>query len=73
VDILHLANVVYSILSWREFSCRCEKEAEWPGLDRIPDVGGMDCGQVIRDCWAKRYGSVQELALKLRECAAKDV
>jgi serine/threonine protein kinase len=49
VDILHLANVVYSILAWREFSCRCEEEAEWPSLDRMPDVSGMDRGEVIRD------------------------
>jgi serine/threonine protein kinase len=71
VDILHLANVVYSILSWREFSCRCEEEAEWPSLDRMPDVSGMDCGEVIRDCWLMRYVSVQELAFEL--CAAKVV
>jgi serine/threonine protein kinase len=73
VDILHLANVVYSILAWREFSCRCEEEAEWPSLDRMPDVSGMDCGEVIRDCWLMRYVSVQELAFELRKCAAKVV
>ena len=73
VDILHFANVVYSILAWREFSCRCEEEAEWPSLDRMPDVSGMDCGEVIRDCWLMRYVSVQELAFELRKCAAKVV
>ena len=71
VDIFHLSNVIYSILTWRVFSCRCEEESEWPSLDRMPDLSGVDCGQVIRDCWLMRYGSVQELALELRACAGK--
>jgi serine/threonine protein kinase len=71
VDIFHLSNVIYSILTWRVFSCRCEEESEWPSLDQMPDLSGVDCGQVIRDCWLMRYGSVQELALELRKCAGK--
>lgn len=71
VDILHLANVVYSISSWKEFACRCEEEAEWASLDRMPDVSGMDCGQVIRDCWSRKYDFVQKLALELRKGAGR--
>lgn len=69
VDIFHLSNVIHSILTWRVFSCRCEEEAEWPSLDQMPDLSGVSCGQVIRDSWLMKYGSVQELALELRACA----
>ena len=69
VDMFHLSNVIYSTLAWRVFSCRCEEEAEWPSLDQMPDLSGVSCGQVIRDSWLMKYGSVQELALELRACA----
>ena len=73
VDLFHLSNVVYSILAWKEFECRCEEEAEWPSLDLMPDLSGVGCGQVIRDCWMRKFGSVKELAVKLRECGGRDL
>ena len=71
VDIFHLGDVVYSVLSWKDFACRCEEEWEWVSLDRMPDVSGMDCGQVISDCWSRKYDSVQKLALELRKGAGR--
>jgi hypothetical protein len=71
LDMFHLSNVIYSILTWRVFSRRCE-EAEWPGLDQMPDLKGVGCSQTLIDCWSKKFDGVQELALKLREHAGKD-
>jgi hypothetical protein len=68
VDLFNLSNVVYSILAWREFSHRCE-EAEWPNLDQMPDVSGTDYGQIVYDCWTKRYASARDLALEIRRHA----
>jgi hypothetical protein len=71
VDVFHLGNVIYSVLSWKEFACRCEEEAEWASLDRMPDLSGIDCGQVMSDCWSRKYDSVQKLALELRKGAGR--
>ncbi len=69
VDLLHLSSVIYSIMSWQPFSVDCAMESEWPDIDKIPDLEGLQCGQAIRKCWTRTYTRIQELVLELRLCA----
>ncbi|KAK1824207.1 hypothetical protein LTR12_001273 [Friedmanniomyces endolithicus] len=69
VDLLHLSSVIYSIMSWQPFSVDCAMESEWPHIDKIPDLEGLQCGQAIRKCWTRTYTRIQELVLELRRCA----
>jgi serine/threonine protein kinase len=62
LDLLHLSSIIYSIMTWQKFSVRCDSETEWPKLDQMPDLEGLQCGQVIRNCWTRTYSTIQELA-----------
>lgn len=37
LDLLHLANVIYSIWTWRVFTVDCAMESEWPDPSSLPD------------------------------------
>lgn len=68
LDLFHLSNVIYSIMIWQKFSVECAMESEWPSIDRMPDLEGLDFGHTIHACWAQEYTTIQELALELRRC-----
>jgi serine/threonine protein kinase len=69
LDLLRLSCIVYSIMTWQKFSVRCDSETEWPNLDKMPDMNGLQCGQAIRNCWTRTYSNIQELALDMQLCA----
>ncbi|KAI7321510.1 hypothetical protein KC326_g2157 [Hortaea werneckii] len=69
LDLLHLANVIYSIWMWREFTVDCAMESEWPDLNRLPELEGFDGGYVIRKCWERKYTAIQEMLVEVRQCA----
>ena len=69
VDLLHLSNVVFSIMAWKGFSISCDDEAEWPTTDQMPDVCSLGCGEVVRKCWAKEFANAQEMIDELQSCA----
>jgi serine/threonine protein kinase len=69
LDLLHLSNIIYSIITWQKFSVRCDSETEWPHLDQMPDLKGLQCGQMIRNCWTRTYSTIQELVLDVQLCA----
>ncbi|KXS97607.1 hypothetical protein AC578_5761 [Pseudocercospora eumusae] len=66
LDLFHLANVIYSIMTWQKFSFDCAMESEWPTIDQIPDLEGLDVGQIIHACWNREYTTIQEFALEIR-------
>ncbi|KAK3075583.1 hypothetical protein LTR53_001021 [Teratosphaeriaceae sp. CCFEE 6253] len=68
LDLLHLSNVIYSIMVWQTFSINCAVESEWPRIDQMPDVKGLDIGQVVHKCWTRKYTGVQDMAPELRLC-----
>lgn len=72
LDMLHLGNVIYSIITWRRFSVDCAMESEWPDISRMPRVEDVPYGYIVANCWAKRYTSMQELQRDL-VCAIKDL
>jgi serine/threonine protein kinase len=69
LDLLHLSCIIYSIKTWQKFSVKCDSATEWLNLDQMPDLEGLECGQVIRKCWTRAYSTVQELALDTQLCA----
>lgn len=69
LDLLHLSNVIYSIITWQKFSTRCDSELEWPDLGQMPDVKEVQCSQIIRNCWIRKYSTIQELVLDVQMCA----
>lgn len=66
VDLLHLSNVIYSIMTWRNFSVDCAMESEWPTIEEIPNLGGLLLAPVIRACWNREYTTIQDLVLNIR-------
>ncbi|EME42680.1 hypothetical protein DOTSEDRAFT_46152 [Dothistroma septosporum NZE10] len=62
LDILHLSNVIYSIMTWQTFSIECAMESEWPSIDEMPGLDGLDFGQIMLACWSRKYTTIQELA-----------
>ena len=69
LDLFHLSNIIYSIMTWQKFSVRCDSGTEWPELDQMPDLKGLECDQTILNCWTKKYGNIQELVLDIQLCA----
>ena len=69
LDLLHLSNVIHSIMTWQTFSIECAMESEWPNADKIPELEGLDYGQIVHKCWNRRYTSSQDLVLEIRLCA----
>lgn len=71
LDLLHLANVIYSIWTWREFTVDCAMESEWPGTELLPGLEDLEVAQVVRKCWERKYTSIGELVSEVRRCAQK--
>jgi serine/threonine protein kinase len=69
LDFLHLSCIIYSIVTWQKFSVRCDSETEWPNLDQMPDVNGLQCGQAIQNCWMRTYSTIQELVHDIQPSA----
>ncbi|KAI6845504.1 hypothetical protein KC332_g5364 [Hortaea werneckii] len=67
--LLHLANVIYSIWVWREFTVKCAMESEWPEISLLPGLEGFEIGQLIRKCWERKYTAIQELVFEVRRYA----
>jgi hypothetical protein len=53
LDLLHLCNIIYSIMTWQKFSVRCDTETEWPSPDQMPDLEGLN---VARWCVSAGLG-----------------
>ncbi|GAB1727125.1 hypothetical protein NU195Hw_g8042t1 [Hortaea werneckii] len=71
LDLLHLANVIYSIWTWQEFTVDCAMESEWPEVNLLPDLEGLEVAQVVRNCWERKYAAIEELVSEVRLCAQK--
>ncbi|KAI6843459.1 hypothetical protein KC340_g14035 [Hortaea werneckii] len=69
MDLLHLANVIYSIWVWGEFTVDCAMESEWPDLSSLPELEGFEGGCVIRKCWERKYTAIEEMLVAVRQCA----
>lgn len=69
LDLLHLSNVIYSIMTWQKFSVECAIDSEWPDTDQMPDLKGLDHGWIVDTCWNRKYRAIQELVQEMRECA----
>ena len=69
LDLLHLSNVIYSIMTWQNFSVDCAMESEWPNTDRMPNLEGLDCGWIITKCWNREYTAIQGLIADVQLCA----
>lgn len=61
VDMLHAANVIYSIVQWEKFQLDCVTEAEWPSLQSLPPVHAIQLGDVISKMWKKQYTSILDV------------
>lgn len=70
LDLLYLATVIYSILTWQDFSTHCYDEEDWPSADTMPSLAGLAFGPVIQKCWLREYNCIQDLAREIRQCAA---
>ncbi|KAF2764820.1 hypothetical protein EJ03DRAFT_281362 [Teratosphaeria nubilosa] len=68
LDIFHLSNVIYSILTWQDFRVDCACEDEWPTLDAMPDTRGLAHGHVIYKCRSKKFASSHDLQQELHSC-----
>jgi len=69
LDLFHLSNLIYSIMTWQKFSVRCDSETEWPSPDQMPKLTDLQCGQIIRKCWGREYSTIQELVVDIQMCA----
>ncbi|CZT15721.1 uncharacterized protein RCC_01555 [Ramularia collo-cygni] len=69
LDLLYLSTVIYSILTWQDFSTHCFDESEWPSADTMPDLAGLAFAPVIRKCWLRKYTCIQDLACEIRQYA----
>ncbi|KAK4556057.1 hypothetical protein LTR86_006753 [Recurvomyces mirabilis] len=69
LDILHLGNVIYSVLKWQDFHIDCAHESEWPALDGLPCMNDVANGHIVRKCWLKGYATVRELQEDLHSCS----
>lgn len=70
LDLLYLSTVIYSIMTWQDFSTHCFDESEWPSADAMPDLAGLPFGSVIQKCWLRKYTCIQDLVCELRQCVA---
>jgi serine/threonine protein kinase len=74
LDLLHLGNVIYSVLTWQKFSVDCAMETEWPLRSELPGLEEVPYGHIIEKCWARQYVSARELQsdvrLAVRDCEA---
>lgn len=70
LDLLYLSAVIYSILTWQDFSTHCFDESDWPSADTMPNLAGLAFGQVIQKCWLREYTCIQDLACEIRQYAA---
>ncbi|KAI7154909.1 hypothetical protein KC349_g7352 [Hortaea werneckii] len=73
LDLLHLANVIYSIWVWRDFKVDCAMESEWPDLNRLPELQGFDGGFVVRKCWEMKYEAIEQMRREIQQCARTSV
>ncbi|KJX96015.1 hypothetical protein TI39_contig846g00001 [Zymoseptoria brevis] len=69
LDMLYLSTVIFSILTWQDYSTDCSDESNWPSSDTMPDLTGLTFGPVIQKCWLKEYTCIQDFAREL-QCAA---
>ena len=61
LDILHLANVIYSVITWELFSVSCDEEADWPDPIQMPFTGAIHFDHIISSCWNRQYEHVSEI------------
>ncbi|KAK3069947.1 hypothetical protein LTR53_011304 [Teratosphaeriaceae sp. CCFEE 6253] len=69
LDMFHLSNVIFSILTWQTFSVECAMESEWPDINHMPNTSDLDCSSMIEKCWARRYNTIEDLILEMHRCA----
>ncbi|KAK3639981.1 hypothetical protein LTR56_012155 [Elasticomyces elasticus] len=65
VELLHLADLVYSIMTWTKFTDECYEESEWP--DTWPKSDVEELNNIMRKAWSKEYNGVREILLDLDE------
>ncbi|KAK5741327.1 hypothetical protein LTR17_004034 [Elasticomyces elasticus] len=65
VELLHLANLVYSIMTWTKFTDECYEESEWP--DTWPESDLEELNKIMRKAWRKEYNGAREIVLDLGE------
>jgi len=72
LDLLHLANVIYSIMTWQKFSMDVASEMEWPAIAQLPDETRFLYSDIVQKCWRRHYGCIRELQEDLDCCRAAD-
>ncbi|KAL9594717.1 MAG: hypothetical protein Q9219_006881 [cf. Caloplaca sp. 3 TL-2023] len=67
-DIFHLGNVIYSIVTWKRYEHDLFMHG-WtlPLLGDLPEVDGLFCGDIIRNCWSAKYTGMEQLYRDVRE------
>ncbi|KAK4891631.1 hypothetical protein LTR27_009800 [Elasticomyces elasticus] len=65
VELLHLADLVYSIMTWTKFTDECYEESEWP--DSWPKSDIEELNNIMRKAWSKEYSSAREMLLELND------
>ncbi|KAK5717787.1 hypothetical protein LTR15_008626 [Elasticomyces elasticus] len=65
VELLHLADLVYSIMTWTKFTDECYEESEWP--DTWPKSEIEELNNIMRKAWKKEYNCAREILLDLDE------
>lgn len=61
VEVLHVANIIYSISRWEKFQTDCVHEDEWPAIDIFPATRDLVLGQIISQAWQRQYSNIIEL------------
>lgn len=70
LDILYLSALIYSILTWQDFSTHCFNESDSPSTDTMPNLTGLAFGPVIQKCWLGEYACTQDFSCDIRQFAA---
>lgn len=61
IDVLHVANVIYSISRWEKFQTDCMSMDEWPAADSLPLTSDLPLGDIITKAWSRQFKTLDEL------------
>jgi len=61
MDMLHVANVMYSISRWEKFQTECIEEDEWPRFESLPSTQELVLGHIITKIWRRQYSNLLDV------------
>lgn len=70
IDILHVANVIYSISRWQKLQTDCMSMDEWPAASSLPSTSDLPLGNVIAKAWSHHFKTLDELKLAIESMTA---